>query len=116
MIRTAKVLQELKKQNNNIKITIVTCYESNVWDEAVDIRKRLASTYDDVFNFDPLTKVRRAKTLRSLKVMIDKSDYFLCNLESSSSLSKSINRYLCRPHQIKVLDLGSMPHFEVHSL
>ena len=106
------ILQKLRRQHKGLRLTLVTHFDTAIWKNNGGLRDQFTGGVDNVLNLDPATRSIRAKTLRTDKQIIDRSDFFLCKLDSTGPLTESIKRYLRSPRQVKVYDLNNTPQLE----
>ena len=102
----AKTIYEIVCRNPSIKVRLITHYPAPSSLPFCEIMNH-KFPFDEIQNIDPHAKTVRAKILRTLKAMIDQSD-FLINHSMESPIPNNINKYLIKSKHVKVIDIGDL--------
>ena len=97
------VLEHLAKKAE-LELVGVTCYSGVPAEWHEQKSRELVPPCHRVENIDTGTKVVRAKYLRRIKAMIDRSDFCICNL-SGNPLAPNIQTYAAKKNRV-LLDIG----------
>lgn len=89
-----------------LELVVVTHYapqDGVDWDA---VRRRYLPPFTDVINIDPETNIRWVRYLRTVKTMLARSAFVICNLDGASPGEARIRRCIERRRGVKMLDIG----------
>ena len=89
-----------------VELVVVTHYtlrDEVDWDA---VRRRYLPPFTDLMNIDPETNIRWVRYLRTVKAMLARSAFVICNVAGASPCDGRIRRCIERRRGIKILDIG----------
>lgn len=94
---------------DNLELTVVTHYINQAGKDLDEIEKRYLPPFTKFINIDPGVKPLWARYLRGIQAMLEHSEYVVCNLGGTSTMSDRISRRIEKQRGITVIDLGKSP-------
>ena len=96
-------------QKEELELAVVTHYSEQAVTDWDAIEKRYIPPFTKVLNIDPGVKPVWARYLRGIQAMLERSEYVICNLDGTSTISDRISRRIEKQKGITVIDLGKSP-------